>query len=183
DDRLAPAVSAGEKISGGAGLIKAQAICPAWAYYRYRLGARPLEEPVDGLDSMDRGSLVHAVLQSFWQGRDSTYLDQPEAALRAAIINAVDDGVERFSKKLEEPLPPRFLALEKQRLQYLLTVWLAYESKRPAFTVEGCEKEEHIHIAGMNIRLILDRVDRLQDGKLIVIDYKTGSSISHNSWA
>jgi exodeoxyribonuclease-5 len=35
----------------------------------------------------------------------------------------------------------------------------------------------------MNIRLILDRVDRLQDGKLVVIDYKTGSSISHDSWA
>ena len=41
DDHLAPPVTAGEKISGGAGLIRAQAICPAWAYYRYRLGAKP----------------------------------------------------------------------------------------------------------------------------------------------
>ncbi|HEU4709715.1 MAG TPA: PD-(D/E)XK nuclease family protein, partial [Methylophilaceae bacterium] len=42
DDHVAPPVAAGERISGGAGLIRAQAICPAWAFYRYRLGARRL---------------------------------------------------------------------------------------------------------------------------------------------
>jgi probable DNA repair protein len=188
DDHLAPLVGAGEKISGGAGLIKAQAVCPAWAYYRYRLGARPLEEPIEGLDSMDRGNLVHAVLQSFWQGRDfvyrdSAYLDQPDETLNLAIASAIDEGVARFSQTLEEPLPPKFLVLEKQRLQYLLSVWLAYEKKRPPFTVEQCEQREVLQIAGIDITLVLDRVDRLQDGKLVVIDYKTGSSISHDSWA
>ncbi|HEY7986632.1 MAG TPA: PD-(D/E)XK nuclease family protein, partial [Methylophilaceae bacterium] len=29
----------------------------------------------------------------------------------------------------------------------------------------------------------LDRVDELPDGQLVVLDYKTGSSFSHNSWA
>jgi len=184
DDHVAPPVTAGEKVSGGAGLIRAQAICPAWAYYRYRLGARKLDEPSEGLDAMDRGNLVHVVLQSFWQGRDSAFLQQlDDAALKAAVALAVDEGVTRFSNSLEEPLPPNFLALEKQRLQSLLAVWLVHEKTRPPFTVEQCEQSVTLDIVGMNVKLTLDRVDRLPDGKLVVIDYKTGSTVSHASWA
>ena len=184
DDHVAPAVTPSERVSGGAGLIRAQAICPAWAYYRYRLGARPLDEPIDGLDAMGRGNLVHAVLQSFWQQRDSAYLQGlDETALPAAITHAVEQGVASFSRKLEEPLPPNFLVLEKQRLRALLTAWLAFEKLRPPFTVAECEQRVELDIAGLAIRLTLDRVDRLADGKLIVIDYKTGASISHHSWA
>lgn len=183
-DHIAPAVQAGEKISGGAGLIKAQAICPAWAYYRYRLGARPLDEAVEGLDSMDRGTLVHAVLQCFWQGRDSDWLHGLDAAaLRTAIIAAVEQGVTAFAAKREEALAPNFLALEQRRLQDLLVVWLAYEKERPPFSVEQCEEQVTVNIAGLSIKLTLDRVDRLADGRLVVIDYKTGSSIPYQSWA
>jgi exodeoxyribonuclease-5 len=184
DDHKAPPVGMGEKVRGGAGLIRAQAICPAWAYYRYRLGARRLDDPVEGLDAMDRGNLVHAVLQSFWQGQNSEYLQQmDEAALSVIIVNAVEQGVARFSESLEEPLPPNFLSLEKQRLQGLLKVWLAFEKTRSVFSVEQCEQDVTLDIAGMTVKLTLDRVDRLADGKLVVIDYKTGSSISHSSWA
>lgn len=184
DDRVAPPIAAGERITGGAGLIRAQAICPAWAFYRYRLGARRLEEPVDGLDAMDRGNLVHLVLQSFWQGRDSEYLHAlDEAGFQAAINSAIDQGVERFNNLLEEPLQPNFLVLEKERLRFLLNAWLQYEKERPPFVVEQCEQQAKIELAGMTITLTLDRVDRLSDGKLVVIDYKTGASISHASWA
>lgn len=184
NDHMAPPIAAGERISGGAGLIRAQAICPAWAYYRYRLGARKLDEPVDGLDAMDRGNLVHLVLQSFWQGRNSEYLHQlDEAGLEAAIDAAIESGIERFNKMLEEPLQPNFLALEKGRLKYLLNAWLQYEKQRPPFVVEQCEQQVKIELHGMTIALTLDRVDRLSDGKLVVIDYKTGSSITHSSWA
>ena len=184
DDHIAPPIAAGERISGGAGLIRAQAICPAWAYYRYRLGARQLDEPADGLDALDRGNLVHLVLQSFWQGRDSTYLHElDESGLQAAMQAAIDNAVERFNKLLEEPLQPNFLLLEKERLKYLLNAWLKYEKERPPFVVEQCEQQAKVELAGMTITLTLDRVDRLSDGKLVVIDYKTGASITHSSWA
>jgi exodeoxyribonuclease-5 len=39
-DAKAPAVGEGERVRGGTGLLKAQALCPAWAFYQYRLGAR-----------------------------------------------------------------------------------------------------------------------------------------------
>ena len=74
EDHQAPAVEEGGHVSGGTGLLKAQAVCPAWAFYQYRLHAKALKEPVDGLDAMDRGNLVHQVLEGFWAGRDSEYL-------------------------------------------------------------------------------------------------------------
>ncbi|HYN54953.1 MAG TPA: hypothetical protein VES38_09630, partial [Methylotenera sp.] len=52
DDHIAPAVESGEKIRGGVKLFATQAICPAWAFYQYRLGAAKLETPIDGLDTM-----------------------------------------------------------------------------------------------------------------------------------
>ncbi|HSF70722.1 MAG TPA: hypothetical protein VLA25_00360, partial [Methylotenera sp.] len=63
DDNMAPAVSDEEKVRGGVKLFATQAICPAWAFYQYRLGANKLETPIDGLDNMSRGSLLHKVLQ------------------------------------------------------------------------------------------------------------------------
>jgi len=183
-DYLAPAVIAGEKIGGGTGLLKAQAICPAWAYYRYRLGARALEEPVEGLDAMGRGTLLHAALQHFWQGRDSDDLQaMDEAALQLAIQAAVEQGTQAYNEKLEEPLPPRFLALEQHRLQRLLGAWLLFEKSRSPFSVDQCEQKVQLNLGGISVDLTIDRVDRLADGRLVVLDYKTGSSVSQKSWA
>lgn len=183
-DHIAPAVEEGEKVRGGAGLFQAQAICPAWGYYQYRLGARALEEPVDGLDSMARGSLLHAVLQAFWNGRDSAYLNNMDApALAAAVQQAVETGVQQFSQTLDDALPKHFLALEKLRLATLLDGWLALERQRPPFTVQDCERRAKLDIKGISVELTLDRVDLLPDDRMVVLDYKTSSQLSPNPWA
>jgi len=184
DDHRAPPVQEGEKVSGGAGLIRTQALCPAWAYYRYRLGARALEEPVEGLDAMQRGSLLHAVLQAFWDGRDSAWLQgMDKSELQATITQAVEQGIRKFGETLEEALPPHFLALEQLRLQRLLARWLELEKTRPPFAVEECERRVRQDIGGIEVDLVLDRVDKLPDGRLVVLDYKTGAAVSHKSWA
>jgi len=184
DDHLAPPLAEGEKVGGGAGLLRAQAVCPAWAFYRYRLGARALEESVDGLDSMDRGSLLHAVLQCFWSGRGSAELQaMGDAVLAQAMLAAVEAGVRQFRQTLDKPLPVHFLALEKQRLQLLLAAWLNFEKARAPFTVEECERRVRLEIEGIAVELTLDRVDALEDGRLVVLDYKTGSAVNHKSWA
>lgn len=188
-DAHAPAVAEGEQVLGGAGLMRAQALCPAWAYYQYRLGARALDEPADGLDDMARGSLLHAVLQCFWTGPEGKQLGSAELQAmdetmrQHAIAVAIEAGVSLFSKTLEEPLPAQFLALERLRLQALLAVWLEVEQERAAFSVQECERRVRLEVGGIVADLILDRIDALDDGRLVVIDYKTGSSISHYSWA
>jgi probable DNA repair protein len=184
EDHQAPPLAIEAQIRGGTGLLKAQAICPAWAFYQYRLGARKLEAPVEGLDAMARGSLLHAALQCFWQGRDSAWLQgMDETALSAVITNAVDEGVRQFVATLEQPLPPNAMKLEKSRLRQLLQVWLAFERERPPFTVQACELDLDLPLDGLDIHLKLDRVDVSAEGELIVIDYKTGSQLDYSSWA
>jgi exodeoxyribonuclease-5 len=184
NDAKAPEVAAGEKVRGGTGLLRAQAICPAWAFYRYRLGAKALAEPVEGLDAAGRGTLLHAVLEAFWQERGSRELAaMDDAARTAAIAAAVATGIERFNAQREDQLPPRFLELERARLARLVGQWLDVESGRPApFRVVACERVIVIEIEGIAVRLVIDRIDELDDGRLLILDYKTGASVSAKSW-
>jgi RecB family exonuclease len=77
--------------------------------------------------------------------------------------------------------PPRYLQLEAHRLTTLVTEWLAYERLRQPFTVAETEVQREITIAGLTLRLRLDRIDQLADGSRLVIDYKTGS-VGPRAW-
>ena len=186
-DWQAPPVGAGEKVRGGTGLLKAQAICPAWAFYRYRLGARALASPVAGLDAAARGTLLHGVLEHFWQGRGSADLAALDNAARAAAIGAATDAaLADFNRALDEPLTPRFQALEHERLTRLVDAWLAFEMQRPVpFRVVACELEADIEIEGIAVHLVVDRIDEIDEGEgayRVVIDYKTAAKVSAASW-
>ena len=188
DDWRAPPVHDGERVRGGTGLLRAQAICPAWAFYRYRLGARALEEPVVGLDAAARGTLLHGVLEHFWRGRGSADLAaMDEAARAAAIAVAADASLADFNRKQDEPLTPRFQALERERLIRLADAWLAFEAQRPVpFRVVACEQACDIEIEGIAVHLVVDRIDEIDEGEgayRIVIDYKTAAKVSAASWA
>jgi hypothetical protein len=187
DDSVAPAVKGGEHVSGGTGLLKAQAICPAWAYYRYRLGAKKLQTPVEGLDAAARGSIVHEALRSFWLATESssTLRAMSDAERSAAIDTAIDTALAAYDDEHHAaPLPPVFRKLERERLQRLLSNWLGVELQREQpFSVVSCEETIEVDIEGIHCRLQIDRIDELQDGRRIVIDYKTGAVSGYKSWA
>ncbi|MCL2635616.1 MAG: PD-(D/E)XK nuclease family protein [Betaproteobacteria bacterium] len=186
DDAVAPPVAAGEKISGGSWLLRAQAICPAWAFYQFRLGAEAMETPVEGLDPAARGTLVHGALEQFWrQTRDSAALAALDAAaLSASIAAAVAAAIEGFEEKQGGALPARFRQLEAARLEKLLAVWLAAEARRPApFAVVACEERMEVEIEGIRVAVVVDRIDCLDDGQKAIIDYKTGAAIDIKNWA
>ena len=186
EDYQAPAVEEGGHVSGGTGLLKAQAVCPAWAFYQYRLHAKALKEPVDGLDAMDRGNLVHQVLEGFWVGRDSEYLQNLGAEEMQTILGEVADEVlALFNQTHDEAFSATFIQLEKERLVKLVTTWLVdIERARPmGFTVQAVERKQTIPIENILITLAVDRVDLLEDGRLLVMDYKTGSTIDFKNWA
>lgn len=186
-DHIAPAVHAGEHVSGGTSLLRAQAICPAWAFYQFRLGAKALKTPSNGLDSMERGSLVHAVLQRFWQPdaknrhfadlRDMSYADFAQA-LNAAIHNALRD----FSES-NKSISNTVLELEHERLYRLVGDWLMYEKARNiAFNIVDCEAEKPVQICGIEVTLKIDRIHQLENGGIEFIDYKTGQLPKMASW-
>ena len=186
DDHQAPPVEEGGHVSGGTGLLKAQAICPAWAFYQYRLHAKALREPVDGLDAMDRGNLVHQVLEAFWAGRDSEYLQQlSDADMKTALQSAAGEVLALFNEAHDEAFSAMFMQLEKERLVKLVARWLVdVEKKRPmGFTVQAVERKKTIPIENILITLAVDRVDQLSDGRLLVMDYKTGTTLDFKNWA
>ena len=133
---------------------------------------------------MVRGSLLHAALEEFWRGRGLTDLTQMDAAARGAEIQrVVAHALAEFDRREAEPLPPRLRQLEAERLQALLAVWLDVEARRPSFRVIGCEEKHELDIEGLPVRVVIDRIDQLDDGRLVVIDYKSGRGVSADSWA
>jgi ATP-dependent helicase/DNAse subunit B len=78
-------------------------------------------------------------------------------------------------------MPRRYLELEARRLTKLVTEWLEFEATRVEFEVADTEVKRTVHIAGLTLDLRLDRVDRLKDSSLLVIDYKSGN-VSPNAW-
>ncbi|MEO7345324.1 MAG: PD-(D/E)XK nuclease family protein [Methylotenera sp.] len=185
DDHMAPAVEAGEKIRGGVKLFATQAICPAWAFYQYRLGAAKLETPIDGLDTMSRGSLLHKVLQLFWQDCESLSDLQAMSSeqLMIDINTAIEKSMHALRNEIGYNIPPQVLQIEHQRLSQLMQVWLAIEMERSDFRVSACEEKYELEIEGLPLNLTIDRIDRLNEGGLVVIDYKTSASVANKSWA
>jgi len=183
DDHLAPLVKEGEHVSGGTGLLKAQAACPAWAFYQYRLGAKALKTPTSGLDNMERGSLVHGVLEQFWRKRHFADLrDMSADTFMAALTKAVRNTLQAFAAE-SSVASATVLELESERLIKLVGDWLAYEKARGvAFRIVDCEVGKKVHICGIEVTLKIDRVHQLDNGGLEFIDYKTGQMPKIKSW-
>lgn len=186
DDAQAPPINEGEAVAGGSWLLRAQAICPAWAFYQFRLGAQALDAPVEGLDPAARGTLVHAALEQFWQRIDGSagLAALGEDAVRHLLVETVEAALTQFEEQKRSQLPQRFRQLEGARLVRLLERWLAVERARPQpFTVIACEQAASVDIEGIRVNMVVDRIDRLADGRQLIIDYKTGAAIDVHNWA
>lgn len=186
-DIQAPPVRNGDRVSGGTALLKAQAICPAWGFFQYRLGARALEKPVEGLDARKRGTLTHDTLEFFWQRNVSlsALKRMSDSERQAAIASAAKSALERFNEnRRQEALKPRQAQLEQRRLERLVETWLQAELKRDvSFTVLEAEGKREVNVAGIAAHMRIDRIDQLEDGRLLIIDYKTGADIDTRNWA
>jgi ATP-dependent helicase/DNAse subunit B len=68
---------------------------------------------------------------------------------------------------------PRFAALEQTRLERLVTDWLELEKERQSFIVLPPEEKRQVSVGGIDLTIRADRIDRLDDGTHVVIDYKT----------
>ena len=172
--------------AGGSSVLTLQSQCPFRAFATARVGAQDWEAAEAGLTAPERGLLLHEVLHSIWGG-------PPDGIRKHAELLAIPDidfFVERhvlcvlqqdLPQRARESMPNRYLELEETRLIKLVTEWLKYEAARVPFTVASTEDKATPAIAGLTLNLRLDRIDRLNDGSLLVIDYKSGN-VSPKSW-
>jgi probable DNA repair protein len=173
----APPLAAAERPRGGSALLANQAACPFRAFASQRLGATPLAEPQRGLSAADRGNLLHQALERLWRQLEhrAGLLALDPAARRERAHSAAAAAVDELWQQLARPLGRRLAELECERLAALLERWLALEAERAEFVVVAVEQRRDFRLAGLALTLRVDRIERLPDGRLLVIDYKTGA--------
>ena len=173
-DAQAPEQPKGTRAPGGTGFLQAQSQCPLMAFMDYRLGAKyGLQSVEEGLQSTNQGRLVHEVLERFWQ----------ETKTQIAMLALSDEALhERLIKHITHcfsaqpvALDSSYLKLEQQRIFDLCWAWLTLEKTRPSFSVIETEKQYQIELGGIQFTLVIDRVDEV-DEKRVIIDYKTGKA-------
>ncbi|MEZ4599340.1 MAG: PD-(D/E)XK nuclease family protein [Syntrophotaleaceae bacterium] len=175
-DEIGSPLVPGKKVPGGTGILKDQALCPFRAFARYRLHAEGLAEPALGLDGLDRGSLVHNALELFWRRTIDlrSLLELSEQALVGRIEECVGEAIDKLQRERQVPLPSGLKDNEARRLACLLREWLEVEKNRSDFRVECLESWHRVELGQLSIQTRLDRIDRIEDGSRIIIDYKTG---------
>jgi probable DNA repair protein len=171
-----------QRARGGSAVLADQGACPFRAFARHRLRAEPLGEPQTGLGASERGTLLHAALQSLWltfggsavlRATDETQRQRhADDAARHAISQLPDQ--QRFGA--------RFLDLERQRLARVLVQWLDQELARADIEIVALEDERQFNFAGLDLRLRVDRIERMPDGRVAIVDYKSGRSNADHHW-
>lgn len=181
-DPGAPPVEEGVAV-GGTRVFRYQAMCPFRAFAELRLGAEPLEAPVPGLSPMERGTLVHEALERVWRelGSHAALISAGADTLAALVRASVSGALDKLGERRGDPVPERFAALEAGRVERIVTEWLEIEKQRRPFTVIAREAAREATAGGISCNVKVDRVDRLEDGSEVLIDYKTGST-SVRSW-
>lgn len=182
-DGVLPAFGSHEIARGGARLLELQAACPFRAAVELRLGGRQLDDPAVGIEPTERGKLAHAVLQAFWsEVRDQARLLalSPEQR-RQKVADAVDAVLLPLRQRADE-VRVRLLEFERRWLGSRTLELLALDVQREPFTVEYVEVAREIDVGGVQVRVVIDRVDRLGDGSCAFIDYKTGANARPGAW-
>lgn len=153
--------------------------CPM--LYRFRVVDRRPEEPSP---AAARGTLVHAVLERLFDlpAAERT-LDAAVALVPSAWASLVEEEPELADLVLTERpeadtgvggLAPEDWYAEAATL---LARWFALEDPT---VLEPAERELYVEaqVEGLTIRGVVDRLDEAPDGRLRVVDYKTGRAPS-----
>ncbi|NND80970.1 MAG: hypothetical protein HKN50_00945 [Gammaproteobacteria bacterium] len=168
---------------GGSQIFVNQSQCAFKAFATHQLRYQREEEAEFGLDARERGSVVHRMLQLAWQqlGSKAALLELDESArrefaTRMAAAAIADPGIQLSADKR------RLLDCEQQRLTALLLAWLAIEDKRPqGFAVVETEQDYAGELGGIRFNFSIDRLDICDDGRAVLIDYKTGA-VNRQDW-
>jgi ATP-dependent helicase/nuclease subunit B len=170
-------------IRGGARILELQAACGFRAFAEQRLWSTEVETAELGMDALESGTVVHRVLEYFWNDvkmqsalRSMTPVERAQQ-LEACIVRALARTAELSSTAWDEA----YLDMQRTRLRKLLSAWLELELERSPFEVKLSEKQfDDVRVGPLHLSVRMDRVDVVEGGE-VVIDYKTGIA-SPSDW-
>jgi hypothetical protein len=126
---------------------------------------------------------LHAVMELVW----TSFRSQSECQ-RITASGELREKLQEFIRLAAEQellaLNPALRALEEKRALAIVTAWLVLECERKPFVAVQVEEKHALTAAGLTLNVRLDRMDELEDGSRVVIDYKGGSSLPKvlNDW-
>jgi CRISPR/Cas system-associated exonuclease Cas4 (RecB family) len=149
--------------------------CPLRFYYQYVLALQEKEDLLDEPQERDMGNFIHQLLKETFSkfiGR-SPYIDDK---FEKEFSHTLDKKfAEEFEKKMKSDS-----FLTKGILRFRLEKFLENEKKRNVCKIICLEKTFLTKIklkdADLKFKAIIDRIDELKAGEILVIDYKTGST-------
>ncbi len=167
------------ELPGGAGMLNRQARFPLLAFCRDRLRARELEPLGVGLSSRLRGIVVHRALEGLLQNLPT----QAElvATSHDQLARAADRTLGSVFASAQRPLRALF-EIELEQLSAVLAAWLDSENARAPFTVLAVEQKGAVQLGRWTLSVRVDRLDRLADGTVAIIDFKTGDRATSADW-
>lgn len=174
-DERGPALLAGSTTRGGIGVIDTQARNPLWAFVKYRLGASQLKDYADISDQNARGLFLHRAIELVWR------MIGDQAALQQMVSDGhmadlVEQTVQQAAHECLADYGEVLKELETERAIKILHAWLALELAREPFRIRDVEQDYQWSHGALELTLRLDRIDELDDGRLAVIDYKSGNA-------
>ena len=171
-----PAVTAGEKISGGAATIERQIRDPISAFVLSRMGARVIYPQAVGIPAPMRGNLIHDALYNLYIDLPSseTIRSWKDKELSDRVDAALDFAFARHERNADAVLQ-QLLGLERHRVSGLLGHFVVTDGDRGEFQVAGVEGMFEFVAGNIRLPLRFDRIDTLSDSGIAILDYKTGS--------
>jgi len=183
EDTQGPVWPDASKAKGGSKIFENQSNCAFKAFITHQLGFQIEDEAEFGLDHLDRGNIVHHLLDSVWRSLQTQRTLKERTDHQVEML--IDDVIEQTFSNQDLGLhadKAHLLRHEKPRLQVLLKDWLVLEKNRPeSFSVVEREERRTGEISGIRFTYIVDRLDITDDGRLFVIDYKTGN-VNRKDW-
>jgi ATP-dependent helicase/nuclease subunit B len=143
--------------------------CPYRFFALRQLGLRESDEIESELDKRDFGNWLHQVLRLFHEGQRDHW--EPPGPGRLARLEAAAEEAKRTMGLQRDEFLPFASAWPQARDGYL--EWLARYEGREGATFVQAESEHERQLGPVRLVGRIDRIDRLGDGRAVVMDYKT----------
>jgi len=147
--------------------------CPFRFYLQRVLEMETLDDAKEEMDALDFGLCAHHALEVF--GKDESARILRDAGKISAILESiVHDQIGRTYG----PRPPLVVELQAQSVIQRLRAFADIHVREldQGWRIVDVEKKFKVMLGGVEVRGMIDRIDRHADGRYRVLDYKTSDN-------